>query len=66
MVDTRDCVYVDNVDRLRGLAHAPRGIFTGRWYKRGDIKMIFQQLQVTGANPDKIKLAMDYYHSEPA
>jgi hypothetical protein len=65
MVDTRDCVYVDNVDRLKGL-HEPRGIFTGQWYKRGDLFMIFSQLRIAGANPDKIKLAMDYYHSEPA
>lgn len=64
-VDTRDCVYVDGADRLRGI-DKPNGILTGRWSKRPDIRQILLQLQVAGANRDKIITALDYYYSEPA
>ena len=57
--------YVDGVETLKGIRE-PRGIFIGTWYKRPDIQEIFDQLRVAGANFNQIKLAMDYYYSEPA
>ena len=61
MVDTRDCVYLEDPYRLRGIKN-PRGVFTGKWHEREDMLLIFRELNVANIDPKKLMQAVDYYH----